>query len=132
MMDNTVTLVGNLTRDPELKRINNGQAVASFALAVNRSWTDPATKQRREATSFFDVTCWRELAENAAGSLRKGARVMVAGRLEQRSWEDQGGDKRHKVEVVADDVGLSLRWASATVTRNDRPTTAPVAAEAPF
>ncbi|MGA8726407.1 MAG: single-stranded DNA-binding protein, partial [Acidimicrobiales bacterium] len=69
---------------------------------------------------FFDVVCWREMAENTAESLSRGARVIVTGRLEQRSWETPDGDKRSKVEVVADEIGPSIRWATAQVTKNER------------
>jgi len=117
---NSVTLVGNVTRDPELRFTNAGQATATFGLAVNRMWTDRQTNERREATSFFDIVCWREMAENVSESLQKGARVVVTGRLEQRSWETSEGDRRSKVEVVADEVGPSLRWATAEIRKNDR------------
>lgn len=120
MNGNTVTLVGNLTRDPELRFTPTGQAMASFGLAVNRMWNDRQTNERRESTSFFDVVCWREMAENVSESLAKGARVVVTGRLEQRSWETQEGDRRSKVEVIADEVGPSLRWATAEVRKTDR------------
>jgi single-strand DNA-binding protein len=73
-----------------------------------------------ESTSFFNVTCWRDLAQNVSDSLEKGARVVVTGRLEQRSWETQDGERRSVVEIVADEVGPSLRWASAEITKNDR------------
>jgi single-strand DNA-binding protein len=117
---NTVTLVGNITRDPELRFTNTGQATASFGLAVNRRWQNRQTQEWEEATSFIDVVCWREMAENAAESLTRGARVLVTGRLEQRSWETPDGDKRSKVEVVADEIGPSIRWATAQVTKNER------------
>src|SRR5437016_2083427 len=117
---NSVTLVGNVTRDPELRFTPSGQATTSFGLAVNRVWNDRQTNERKEAVSFFDVVCWREQAENASESLQKGARVIVTGRLEQRSWETPEGDKRSKIEVVADEVGPSLRWATAEVRKNDR------------
>src|SRR5215212_7059079 len=117
---NTVTLVGNVTRDPELRFTPSGQATATFGLAVNRRWQNRQTQEWEEATSFFDVVCWREMAENASESLTRGARVIVTGRLEQRSWETQEGDKRSKIEVVADEVGPSLRWATAEVKKNDR------------
>jgi single-strand DNA-binding protein len=120
MPDNTVTLVGNITRDPEMRFTPTGQAVATFGLAVNRRWQNRQTGNWDEATSFFNVTCWREMAENVSGSLGKGARVIVTGRLEQRSYETQDGEKRSVVEVVADEVGPSLRWATANVTKNDR------------
>jgi single-strand DNA-binding protein len=117
---NTVTLVGNITRDPELRFTPSGQATASFGLAVNRVWNDRQTNERKEAVSFFDIVCWREMAENASESLHKGARVLVTGRLEQRSWETQDGDRRSKIEVIADEVGPSLRWATAEIRKNDR------------
>jgi single-strand DNA-binding protein len=118
--DNSVTLVGNITRDPELRFTPSGQATASFGLAVNRRWQNRQTQEWEEVTSFFDIVCWREMAENVSESLTRGARVVVTGRLEQRSWETQEGEKRSKVEVVADELGPSLRWASAQVTKNER------------
>ncbi|HUY23659.1 MAG TPA: single-stranded DNA-binding protein [Acidimicrobiales bacterium] len=117
---NNVVLVGNVTRDPELRFTPTGQATASFGLAVNRRWQNRQTQEWEEATSFFDVVCWREMAENAAESLAKGSRVIVTGRLDQRSWETQDGDKRSKIEITADDIGPSLRWATAQVTKNER------------
>ena len=118
--DNTVTIVGNLTREPELRFTPSGQATASFGVAVNRTWTDRASQERREQTSFFDVVCWGTLAENAATSLSRGTRVVVTGRLDQRTWETQEGDKRSKVEITADEIAPSLRWATVHVTRNER------------
>jgi single-strand DNA-binding protein len=117
---NNVALVGNITRDPELRFTPTGQATATFGLAVNRRWQNRQTQEWEEATSFFDVVCWREMAENAAESLSRGSRVLVTGRLEQRSWETADGDKRSKIEVVADEIGPSLRWATAQVTKNER------------
>jgi single-strand DNA-binding protein len=117
---NSVTLVGNVTRDPELRFTPNGQATASFGLAVNRRWQNRQTQEWEEATSFFDVVCWREMAENVSETLTRGARVIVTGRLEQRSWETSEGDKRSKIEVVADELGPSLRWATAQVVKNER------------
>src|SRR5437773_2468261 len=96
---NNITLVGNVTRDPELRFTPSGQATATFGLAVNRVWTDRQTNERREAVSFFDVVCWREMAENASQSLPKGARVIVTGRLEQRSWETNDGGKRSNKDL---------------------------------
>jgi single-strand DNA-binding protein len=117
---NNIVLVGNITRDPELRFTPTGQATATFGLAVNRRWQNRQTQEWEEATSFFDVVCWREMAENASESLARGSRIIVTGRLEQRSWETQDGDKRSKVEVVADEIGPSLRWATAQVTKNER------------
>jgi single-strand DNA-binding protein len=120
MADNSVTLVGNVTRDPELRFVASGQANCSFGLAVNRRWQNRQTQEWEEATSFFNVVCWREMAENVAESIVKGTRIVVTGRLEQRSWETDQGEKRSVVEVVADEIGPSLRWATAQVTRNER------------
>jgi single-strand DNA-binding protein len=120
MSGNSVTLVGNLTRDPELRYTPAGAATCQFGLAVNRRWQNRQTSEWEEATSFFNVVAWREMAENAGESLTKGSRVIVTGRLEQRSWETPDGDKRSVVEVVADEIGPSLRWATAQVVRNER------------
>jgi single-strand DNA-binding protein len=120
MSGNSVTLVGNITRDPELRYTPTGAATCQFGLAVNRRWQNRQTSEWEEATSFFNVVAWREMAENAGESLQKGARVIVTGRLEQRSWETPDGEKRSVVEVVADEIGPSLRWATAQVVRNER------------
>lgn len=116
-----VDLVGNLTRDPELRFTPGGMAVAQFGLAVNRRRKKPNSDEWEESTSFFDVVCYGTLAENVTESLQRGSRAIVQGRLEQRSWETQEGEKRYKIEVVADDIGPSLRWATAEVTKNERP-----------
>jgi single-strand DNA-binding protein len=89
-------------------------------LAVNRRWQPRGSDEWEESTSFFDVVCWRDLAENVALSLVKGSRVVVAGRLEQRTWETEDGDRRSRVELVAEDVGASLRFATAEITRTER------------
>jgi len=120
MPDNSVTLVGNVTRDPELRFTPSGQAVATFGLAVNRRWQNRQSNEWEEQTSFFDVKCWAQMAENVGESLHRGARVIVSGRLEQRSWETEQGDKRSKVEVVADEIAPSLRWATVEITKNER------------
>ena len=116
----TITVAGNLTRDPEIRYTRDGQATTALTLAVNRRWQNRDTKEWEESTSFFDVVCWREMAENVSESLVKGARVIVTGRLEQRSWETPDGDKRTKIEVIADELGPSLRWATAQVVKNER------------
>jgi single-strand DNA-binding protein len=107
---NATTLAGNLTRDPELRYVSGDVATCSFAMAVDRRWMDRETGAWAEATSFFDVTCWRELAEHVALSLSKGDRVLVTGRLEQRSWSSEDGKVRSRVELVADELGPSLRF----------------------
>lgn len=117
-MSVNVTLVGNITREPELRFTNGGKAVAKFGIAVNRRFQ--ANGEWKEQTSFFDVQCWDTLAENVASSLPKGSRVIVSGRIEQRQYETQQGEKRSVYEVTADEVGPSLRWATAQVDRTDR------------
>ena len=117
-MHNVVTLVGNVSRTPELRHTTSGAAVASFGLAVDRRWQKDGGW--REQTSFFEVTCWAQIAENVCESIDKGARVMVIGRLDQQSWENDNGEKRSKVAVIADDVGPSLRWATCHVDRIER------------
>lgn len=119
-MDNTVTLVGNVTRDPELRYTPSGQTVATFGLAVNRRWQNRQTQEWEEQVSFFDVKCWSQMAENVSESVQRGTRVIVSGRLEQRSWETDNGEKRSKVEVVADEIAPSLRWATAQVSKIER------------
>lgn len=118
MADNHVTLIGNLVDDPELRFTPSGVAMAKIRFAVNRRYQKNGEWQ--EETSFFGGTLWRDAAENAAESLTKGMRVIVTGRLEQRSWETQEGDKRSIVEVSVDEIGPSLRWATASVTRSPR------------
>jgi single-strand DNA-binding protein len=120
MADNTVTLVGNVTRDPELRYTSGGRGVASFGLAVNRRYQSNGEWQ--EQTSFFDVVAWGTLGENVAASLHKGTRAVVYGRLEQRSWDTEDGSKRTKIEVIADEIGPSLRWAQAQVEKTSRAT----------
>jgi single-strand DNA-binding protein len=129
-MSNHTTVTGNLTRDPEIRYTRDGQASVLLGLAVNRRWQDRETKEWEEATSFFDVVCWRDLAENAAMSLAKGMRVMVSGRLEQRTWETELGERRSKVEIVADEIGPSLRFATAEVHKHERSEAAGEAQEA--
>jgi single-strand DNA-binding protein len=120
LMSNAITLSGNLTRDPEIRYTKDGQANASFGLAVNRRWQARGSDTWEEATSFFDVVCWRELAENVALSLVKGSRVIVSGRLEQHNWMNENNERRSSVEVTADEVGPSLRFATAEVSRTER------------
>lgn len=99
---NQVILMGNLTRDPELRTTPSGQNVCSFSLAINRSWQDQSGQQQ-EAVDYFDVVAWGKLGELVNQYLSKGRKCLIQGRLSQRSWE-QEGQKRNKVEVVASDV----------------------------
>jgi single-strand DNA-binding protein len=123
MADTTTTIVGNLTDTPELRFTPSGAPVASFTVAVTPRVKDGDDWKDGE-TSFFRCTAWRSLAENLAESLTKGARVLVQGRLSQRSWETDAGEKRSVVEVQVDEAGPSLRWATATVKRTSAKATA--------
>ncbi len=121
MQSNTITISGNVVRDPELRHTSNGTPTTTFGVAVNRrvfSKTDTPT----EVVSFFNVVAWNGLAENVCESIRKGARIVVVGRLDQRSWEVEGenGGRRTTYELVADDIGASFRFATATVQRIER------------
>ncbi|MGC4979027.1 single-stranded DNA-binding protein [Streptomyces sp. DT199] len=123
-MTNTtpITIVGNLTDDPELRFTPSGAAVAKFSVAVNRRQFDRQTNEWREAgTDFHRVSVWRDLAEHVAGTLTKGMRVIVVGDLRQRHWTDEKtNEKRSAWEVTADAVGPELTFATATVTKSAR------------
>jgi single-strand DNA-binding protein len=126
--DNQVTLSGNLTDDPELRFTPNGVAVANFRLAVDqRVWDTDGWKDGE--SSYFRVSVWRDQAEHVSRSLHKGARCVVVGRLRSRSWETPEGQRRSAVEVDAEEVGMSLRFAPvASAQAPDAP--APPPAEA--
>ena len=119
--DTQITIVGNLVADPELRFTPAGQPVATFRVASTPRVRDAASGEWRDGDSLF-LTCnvWRQAAENAAESLQRGMRVIVSGRLRQRNYETKEGEKRTVYEVEVDDVGPSLRNASAKVTRANR------------
>jgi single-strand DNA-binding protein len=112
MTEASVSFAGNLTDDPEVRYTEGGIARAMFRVAVSA--------RREQEPSFFTVVVWRDQAEHAAESLSKGSRVVVVGRLQQRAWTAEDGSARSAVEVVADELGPSLRWATATTTRATR------------
>ena len=112
MTEAAVSLAGNLTDDPEVHYTQGGIARAMFRVAVSG--------RREQEPSFFTVIVWRDQAEHAAESLSKGSRVVVLGRLQQRAWTAEDGSARSSVEVVAEELGPSLRWATATTTRATR------------
>jgi single-strand DNA-binding protein len=112
MTEASVSFAGNLTDDPEVRYTEGGIARAMFRVAVSA--------RKDQETSFFTVIVWRDQAEHAAESLAKGSRVVVVGRLQQRSWTAEDGSARSVVEVVAEELGASLRWATATTTRATR------------
>ena len=103
---NKVMLIGNLTRDPELRYTPNGAAVCSFGLATNRSWASGEGGERKEETEFHRIVTWNKLAELCGQLLTKGRKVYIEGRLQTRSWETQDGEKRQATEVVAEDMVL--------------------------
>lgn len=117
---NSVTLVGNVTRHPELRFTPSGKAVVTLGMAVNNRYQDRTTQEWKEDTSFFNVVVWDTQGENVAESCPKGTRITVVGQLKQRSWETPEGEKRSVVEVKADEVGVALRWATAMVMKNER------------
>jgi single-strand DNA-binding protein len=116
---NHTTIVGNLVEDPEVRFTNNGTAVTNLRVAVTQRVQQDG-QWRDGDTSFFKVNVWRGQAENLAESLGKGDRIMVTGRLRQRSWETPEGDKRSVTELEADEVGASLKWATAKVERTSQ------------
>jgi len=119
--DNHVSITGNCTRDPELRYTQGGLSIASFGLAYSTRKRNDQGNWEDGETSFFDITCFGQLADNVAESITKGTRVNVTGSLRQRSWETkESGEKRTKVEVIADEVAPSLKWATATVERANR------------
>ena len=118
---NAVTFTGNAVAEPTLRYTGGGTAVASFGLAVNNRRKNPQTQEWEDEPAFVDITAWGELAENISESLPKGARVTVTGRIKQDNWADkETGEKRSKLGVVADDVAVSLRWATTVITRTPR------------
>jgi single-strand DNA-binding protein len=113
-----ITVVGNLTGDPELRYTQNGLAVANFTIASTPRNFDRAANDWKDGDALFlRASVWREFAEHVAGSLTKGSRVIATGRLKQRSYETKEGEKRTSIELEVDEIGPSLRYATAQVTR---------------
>lgn len=133
-----ITIVGNITKDPALRYTASGSPICGLSVAVNyRKFNKSTQDWEEEEATFYDVTCFDQMAENVAESVPKGARVMVHGRLRNRSWVGRDGETRRSLEIVADEVGPSLRWATASVERTPRnsngpatPRTAPAGLEA--
>jgi single-strand DNA-binding protein len=122
--ETVITVIGNLTNDPELRFTPNGAAVASFTVASTPRTFDRQSNEWKDGdTLFLRCTVWRQAAENVAESLHKGTRVVVQGRLKQRSFETREGEKRTVVELEADEVGVSLRSATAKVSKSSRSST---------
>ena len=116
--ETVITVVGNLTSDPELRYTQNGLAVANFTIASTPRNFDRATSEWKDGDALFlRASVWREFAEHVAGSLTKGSRVIATGRLKQRSYETKEGEKRTSMELEIDEIGPSLRYSTAAVTR---------------
>jgi single-strand DNA-binding protein len=120
MNNASITIAGNATRDPEVRFTAAGLATVSFSVAVNRRIPGRGDSNPTEAVSYFQVVAFQQLAENIAVSVQRGTRVVVTGRLDQRTWEGAGGEKRTVYELVAEDVGTSLKWSAATVQKVKR------------
>ncbi len=120
MADTTITVCGTATRDPELRYTSGGRAIASFGVAVNDRYMDKTQTWVDGETSFFNVQAWGTLGENAAASVTKGTRVVVYGRMKQRSYETKEGEKRTVWDLTADDLGPSLKWAQAEMAKTER------------
>lgn len=118
---NKVFLLGRLTQDPETKTTSSGQTVCSFGLATNRIWTDRETKQQQKQTEYHNIVLWRRLAEIASQYLKKGSLVLIEGRIQTRSWQDQTGTKRYRTEVVADNMQLGPRTATQEAPSGSEP-----------
>ncbi len=132
-----ITVVGNITADPELRYTQGGLAVANFTIASTPRTFDRAANDWKDGEALFlRASCWREFAEHVAGSLTKGSRVVATGRLKQRSYETKEGEKRTNIEIEIDEIGPSLRYATAQVTRsgasNGHAGSAPVPADEPW
>ncbi|AZP20422.1 single-stranded DNA-binding protein [Streptomyces aquilus] len=111
-----ITIVGNLTADPELKFTDSGQALAKFTVAATPRTFDRETNQWKDGTStFFRCAAWRSLAEHVAESLTKGSRVVLSGRIRQHNWQTEGGENRSMLAVEVDDVGASLRFTTVAI-----------------
>ena len=115
-----MTIVGTLGRDPELRYTSGGRGVASTSVAVSRRWKPRDSDEWQEVTSWVNITMWAELGENAAATLKKGDRVIAQGRFEERAYTDKEGVEKKVWEMTVDEIGPSLRWATAQVVRTER------------
>jgi single-strand DNA-binding protein len=135
---NKVYLIGRLTQNPEAKSAPSGQNVCTFGLATSRVWNNPQTKERQEKTEFHNIVLWGRIADIATQYLTKGSLVMIDGRLQTRSWQDQQGNKKYRTEIVGENIQMGPRSAS-TGNKNfgpsqaqEQPKNIPVAEEIPI
>jgi single-strand DNA-binding protein len=108
---NKVFLVGRVASDPETRTTPQGQQVCTFRVATNRTWTDKATNQKKESSQFHSIVLWRRLAEIASQYLTKGSMVLIEGRIETRSWQDQSGQKKYRTEIIGENMQLGPKSA---------------------
>lgn len=121
---NKVILIGNLGKDPEVRRLDNGVVLANFPLATSEVYTDKASGEKRETTDWHDIVLWRGLAEVTEKYLKKGYKVYIEGRLKKRSWQDKEGNTRYSTEILADEMTILSRPEGAE--RNENKTSVPV------
>lgn len=120
MISNQIVIVGHLGREPELRFTSSGQAVTNFSVATTRKWQDRTTQEWKEDTEWFNVTCWKDTAENVAESLTKGSRVVVVGRMSTDEWTDEEGQKKRSAKLIADAIAADLSYATVQITKNER------------
>lgn len=118
---NKIFLVGRVTQNPESKTTSTGQTVCTFGLATNRIWVDKNTRQKQEKTEFHNIVLWRRLAEIASQYLTKGSLVLIEGRLQTRSWQDNSGNKRYKTEIIADNIQLGPKSGFNQTPQSQKP-----------
>ncbi|MCF7906707.1 single-stranded DNA-binding protein [Patescibacteria group bacterium] len=118
---NKVTILGNLTRDPETKSISSGQTVSSFSVATNRFWNDKSSGEKKKKTEYHNIIAWGRLAEIVQQYLSKGGLVYVEGRLQTRNWEDDQGNKKYRTEIVAERIQLGPRNDNNENTTKENP-----------
>jgi len=117
---NKAQLIGNVTRDPELRNTPNGQSVCSFGVATNRTWKDRESGERKQAVEFHNIVAWSGLAQTCSQYLKKGSKVFIEGRLQTRTWDDPSGNKRNRTEIVADNM-IMLDRAGSTPASSSTP-----------
>lgn len=115
---NRATIIGNLTRDPETKTLTSGQSVVNFSVATNLVWKDSQTGEDKKVTEFHNIVAWRKLGEICAQYLKKGSKVYIEGRLQTRSWDDQGGAKHYRTEIVAENMIMLDRPTTGAGSNN--------------
>ncbi|MBI1838645.1 MAG: single-stranded DNA-binding protein [Flavobacteriia bacterium] len=128
---NKVILIGNLGKDPEVRRLENGAVVASFSIATSEVYTDRTSGEKKELTDWHNIVVWRGLAEVAEKYIKKGYKVYVEGRLKNRSWQDKEGNTRYTTEIIADELNILSRPENSEKTQSQAPYTTPPSSSVP-